>query len=555
MNWLIDLITKESIGQSIAILGLVGVVGLCLGNLKIKGIGLGVAGVLFAGLIFAHFGIKIQHEAMDFAREFGLILFVYTIGIQVGPGFFNSFKKQGIGLNLMSGAIVLLGVGIALASVKWGGIAMPAAVGIFAGATTNTPSLGAAQQALQTLPPGIPGVNGLPGLGYAVAYPFGVIGIIASMLLVRFFFKIRMIDEEDLFREKQAQDHPKVMAFNLVVTNPGLAGVRLGNVPGIQDAGIVVSRIEQEGVTHLADDGVVLNLGNTLTVVGAQRDIERLKVIVGGESKLDLRETTTALEVQPIILTNKEMVGRSVADLDLENRFGVRFTRINRAEVEFPDPRDLRLLAGDVLVAVGGPGSLKKVSAILGNSVKDLNQTQVVSVFIGIVLGTILGSIPFPVPGMPAPLKLGLAGGPLLVAILLSYWGRIGPFVWHMPQNANILLREIGIVLFLACVGLKAGGNFVETILEGEGLYWMVWGAVITLVPLLLVGFAGRKIFRINYLTLSGVLAGSMTDPPALAFANAATVTEAPALSYSTVYPLSMLLRVMAAQILVLMGS
>lgn len=555
MSWLIELMTKESVGQSIAVLALVCVAGLGIGNIRIRGIGLGVAGVLFAGLIFAHFGVRIQHNAMEFARDFGLILFVYTLGMQVGPGFLNSFRKQGIPLNLLSALIVALSVVLTLACYWWGGVPMPAAVGVLSGATTNTPSLGAAQQALQGFASSSQESSAMPGLGYAVAYPFGVIGIILSIILLRWFFRIRISDEEKNFRDSEARNHPEVVAVNLAVTNPNLAGVCLGNIPGLKDSKAVVSRLEQNGAILIARDDLVLQPGNTLMVVGHQADLDRLKLVIGGESKLDLRRAQGAPSVRHVVLTNKDLFGKSLGDLELERKFDVRFTRINRAEVELPNPVDIRLQAGDALVVVGQSSALAKVAGVLGDSVKDLNQTQVVSIFIGIVLGIVVGSIPFSLPGVPVPIKLGLAGGPLLVAIFLSHTGRIGPFVWHMPQNANILLREMGIVLFLACVGLKAGGDFVGILLEGDGFYWMGWGALITLAPLLIGAFIGRKILKLNYLTLSGLMAGSMTDPPALAFASAATATEAPAISYSTVYPLTMLLRVVSVQILVLAGN
>jgi putative transport protein len=448
-----------------------------------------------------------------------------------------------------------LGAFIAWAIHSWGGVPIAAAVGILSGATTNTPSLGAAQQALQTLPGLAENSASLPGLGYAVTYPFGILGIILAMLLVRALFQVKIKQEEESFHKQQTRRHPKVSALNLCVTNPNLAGVAIKDIPGLENSGVVISRLEQNGVAQVARDESVLQVGNTLLAVGSQKEIEKLRVVVGAESHLDLRAHSGNVNVRRIVLTSKNVFGRSLEDLDLEAQHGVRFTRISRAEVDLPNPAVIRLQAGDTLTVVGEDDALQKVEKILGNSMKDLNQAHVLPVFIGIVLGIILGSIPVLLPGMPAPVKLGLAGGPLVVAILLSYMGRVGPLAWHMPPNANFLLREIGIVLFLACVGLKAGGSFVETLLKGDGLYWMTCGAAITLIPLVVVGIVGRAVLKINYLTLCGVLAGSMTDPPALAFANATTTTEAPAVSYATVYPLTMLLRVVCAQVLVLCFS
>lgn len=538
--------------SAIVVLSLVAAIGLGIGSLKIRGIGLGIAGVLFAGLAFGHFGVQLNPEVAEFAREFGLILFVYTIGMQVGPGFFASLRQQGAPLNFLAATIVIMGALIALAINKIGGVDIAAAVGLFSGATTNTPSLGAAQEAIKSLSSFTPEMAAVPGLAYAVAYPFGIVGIILSMFFIRGIFGIKVSDEEASFARRHARSHPPLAAENLLITNPNLNGLKLSEVPGMSATRIVISRIMHGEIVSVATDNTVLHTGDTILAVGPQSEVDQLRIIAGTNSEHDLRANEGEVAVRRIVVTKKSMIGKSIADLDLSALYNVRFTRMSRAEVDLPNPLGLRLQAGDTLTVVGTEQDLNKVSKALGNSMKDLNHPQIVPVFVGIFLGIVLGSIPVAFPGIPAPVKLGLAGGPLVVAIILSYIGRIGPLVWYMPMNANFLLRELGIVLFLACVGLKSGGKFMETLLAGEGLHWMGYGAIITVVPLLVAAIFAKLFWKINYLTVIGVMAGSMTDPPALAFANSITTTAAPAVSYATVYPLTMLLRVLSAQLLVL---
>lgn len=552
MEWLKLLIVGDSVAQAMVVISLVAGLGIALGSLKVRGVGLGVAGVLFSGLLFGHFGVRINHEVADFVREFGLILFVYTIGIQVGPGFFASLKRNGAPLNGMAAGIVLLGAVFAWMAHRFAGVDLAAAAGLFSGATTNTPSLGAAQEAIA----GLPGVSvemlKTPGLAYAVAYPFGVVGIILAMLLLRVLLRINLSREEEGFRKDIEQMHPQLQTLNVRITNANLDGMRLESVPGLKGSGVVVSRIESGGRVEVARGDTLLHTGDILLAVGQPGAVESLRVVVGEESEVDLRTHSGELSVRRVIVTRKEAIGSSLLDLGLEASHNVRFTRISRSEIDLPDPLNRRLQAGDTLTVVGDEAALDEVARRLGNSMKDLNHPQIIPLFAGIFLGVVFGSIPIFFPGMPAPVKLGLAGGPLLVAIILSHIGRVGPLVWYMPANANFLLRELGIVMFLSVVGLSSGGRFLETLLLGDGLLWLLCGAVITLVPLLIVGLFGLLVLRVNYLGLIGVLAGSMTDPPALAFANSITTTPAPALSYATVYPLTMLLRVVAVQILVL---
>lgn len=553
MTWLHQLLTVETVAQSVLVIAVVAVLGLALGSFKIKGIGLGIAGVLFSGLAVGHLGITISPPVMEFAREFGLILFVYTIGMQVGPGFFASLRRQGLPLNLMAAAIVVTGSFITIAISRLAGVPMAAAVGLFAGATTNTPSLGAAQEAIRSLPDAAPGAATLPGLGYAVAYPFGVVGIILAMLLLKSLFRVDLKKETADLLNASGSRPAKLSRLNLLVTNANLEGMRLDKLPLLDSLEVVISRIQHDGEVNLARPELVIHLGDTLLAVGPADKLDELRVIVGEVSPVDLRKVKSNLVLRQVVVTKRAILGRALDDLGFLESAEITVTRVSRAEVELSATPGRRLQFGDVLTLVGSEEDIAAAARELGNSLKQLNHTELIPVFLGIGLGVLLGSVPLAFPGMPAPVRLGLAGGPLLVAILVSRIGRIGPLLWYMPTNANFALREIGIVLFLACVGLHAGEKFVDTLVHGDGLRWMGLGIIITLAPLLLVGLGARLFLKTNYVTICGLLAGSMTDPPALAFANSISGSDAPAISYSTVYPLTMLLRVVCAQLLVLL--
>ncbi len=553
MDFIIPLFTEDSVAHTVLILALVAALGLLVGSIRIFGINLGIAGVLFAGLAFGHFGLGINEHVLEFAKEFGLILFVYTIGVQVGPGFTDSLRRQGLPLNIMAAAVVLLGVLMTLAVSHFGKIDIKAAVGLYSGAVTNTPSLGAAQQALKDIP-GLPDEAAkLPGLGYAIAYPFGIIGIILTMLFVRAAFRVDVARESELIARIQRPAVPPPTNANLEVTNPNLDGLRIRDIPGLAESGVVISRILHEGNLQVAHPETVMRLGDVLHAVGPEKKLRQLKLVVGSESEVDLKEMPSSLVIRRLVVTRKSVLGKTLEELDLVGRFGVTVTRVSRAEIEFTPTRDYRLQFGDTLLAIGEEEGIARAAAEVGNSARRLNHPEIVPIFVGIVLGVIVGSWPVEIAGMPAPVKLGLAGGPLVVAILLSRLGRVGPLVWYMPISANFILREVGIVLFLACVGLRAGDQFLATLVNGDGLRWMAWATLITLVPLLVVALVARAVYRVNYLSLCGLLAGSMTDPPALAFATNITGSDAPNVSYATVYPLVMLLRVLSAQAIVLL--
>lgn len=547
----------DPVVQGVLALSLTAVVGLALGSLKVRGVGLGIGGVLFAGIGLGALGVHGEPAVMSFLKEFGLILFVYTIGVQVGPGFFSSLRKAGLGLNAMAAAIVVLGVLTAMGVHVVADIPLPVILGLFSGAVTNTPSLAAGQQMLDQMGAAAADLT-LPGLGYAVAYPFGIAGILLAMALVRVLFRVDPAREAEAFEAERRQGRCGLETINLRITNPNLDGLPLAEVPGVRELGVVVSRILRGGAdspeshVEVPHDDTVVRRGDVVLVVGPPDRLREMRLILGEEAEVNLKAIDTDVRWERVVVTNTRLLGKSLAALNLLGGHDVVISRVNRAGVELVPTAALHLQFGDILTVIGAPANIRRAAKALGNSDKVLQQAQIMPIFIGIALGVLLGAIPFAVPGMPAPVKLGLAGGPLVVALVLSRLGHIGPLVWFMPPSANHALREIGIVLFLAVVGLKSGEHFFPVLLEGDGLRWMAWAALITLLPLVTVGLYARLVARRNYLTVCGLLAGSMTDPPALAFANAVAPSEAPALAYATVYPLVMCLRILAPQIMVL---
>ncbi len=543
----------QPVAWSVLVLMLVAVAGLVLSSLKVKGVGLGIAGVLFAGIVAGHFGLHIEKEILEFVREFGLILFVFTIGLQLGPGFFASLRQSGLKLNALAAAVVVLGGGIALLVANLLGVDVIAALGLFSGATTNTPSLGATQQTLKTLGGAVAEQANLPALAYAVAYPGGVLGIIVVLLALRFLFRINPEKEAEQFRADQRKGIEPLERMNLLVTNANLENLAIGAVPG-REAGVVVSRIKLADAKEVqtATDQTVLHVGDIILAVGTRRALEQFRVVIGRTSDENLMKAPGRVVTRKFVVTRKAMLGKTVEELNLDDRYGVAVTRILRADIELTAMAELRLQFGDTLQVVGEEAAMEGVGKALGNSVRALNETNFIPIFIGIAAGVLFGMLPIAIPHMPVPVRLGIAGGPLVLAIILSRIGRIGPLVWYMPANANVAFRELGIVLFLACVGLKAGEKFFGTVFTGQGLHWLIGGFAITVIPILLVGLVARLVLKMNFTVISGLLAGSMTDPPALAFANAVSGSDAPSVAYATVYPLTMLLRIVLVQILVL---
>lgn len=544
----------SEIALTVSVLALVAVVGLWIGNVKIRGVGFGIGGVLFGGIIVGHFvdqaGVALSSPMLHFIQEFGLILFVYTIGIQVGPGFFASLRVSGLRLNLFAILIVILGGLVTAVLHKLFDIPLPVVLGIFSGAVTNTPALGAGQQILRDL--GVPfEVVDQMGMSYAMAYPFGICGILLTMWLVRLFFRINVEKEAQRFEESSGNGHANLHTINVRVENPNLNQMAIQDVPMLNSDNIVCSRLKRGELLMVPAPGTLIQAGDLLHLVGRPEDLHNAQLVIGQEVATSLSTRGTDLKVERVVATNEKVLGKKIRDLHVKQRYDVVISRLNRAGVELVASSSASLQFGDILNLVGRQEAIDAVAAELGNAQQKLQQVQMLPVFIGIGLGVLLGSIPLFIPGFPAALKLGLAGGPLIMALILGRIGSIGKLYWFMPPSANLALRELGIVLFLAVVGLKSGGDFVATLTQGEGLSWIAYGIFITAIPLLTVGILARMLAKMNYLTLCGMLAGSMTDPPALAFANNLHATSgAAALSYATVYPLVMFLRIITPQLL-----
>jgi putative transport protein len=554
MNWIFELHASHPVAHAIGALALVSLTGLACGNLKLRGIDLGSAGVLFAGIVFGHFtgqmGQPVDHHLLDFVREFGLVLFVFTIGLQLGPGFFASLRQQGLKLNGLAAAIVLSGAATA-AMMGWLlHIDFAAVLGLFSGATTNTPSLGAAQQALASLPTVGAERAALPALAYAVSYPLGITGIITSLLVLKRWFGIDLNRERAAFAAEQQRDLEPLERRTLIIGNPNFDNVPLSEVPGRRETGVNISRLRAAGSGQVRTPrgDTVLHRGDTLLAVGTRAALDRFQRIIGRKSDEDLLNVPSQVTQRRVVVTHKQVLGKTVRELGLEHLHGVVVTRITRADLEMSAVPDLRLQFGDLLQIVGETDGLDRATEVLGNSTQDLQATHFIPLFTGIALGVLLGTLPFAFPGIPQPVRLGLAGGPLIIAILLSRIGHFGTLVWHMPVNTNLAFRELGITLFLAAVGITAGEKFFGTVFTQTGLIWLLAAAVITMLPLLVVAFIGRRWLKLNFLTLSGLMAGSMTDPPALAFAANISKSDAPSVSYATVYPLTMLLRILCGQ-------
>jgi len=551
MDFLTGLIFGDTTAHTLLVISAVIAAGLVIGQVKIRGINLGVAGVLFSGLLAGHFQFKINSEVAEFVREFGLILFVYTIGLQVGPGFVSSLKRNGLQLNFVAAWIVLCGAAIAVMLHVFAGISVPAVVGMFAGATTNTPSLAAAQQTLKEIPGlGLSDLN-MPALGYAVCYPFGIVGIILSMIFIRRLFKLNPEEQAKLYAQETDGHKTLLEVQDFKIENVNLQGCSLDRVP-LPAGGVVISRILHGGQMTLVQPDTRLSIGDIVRVVGPKSLLESLVLILGPQVKGEWNAAKENLKVLRIVVTRHAVAGKKIEELD-PFLYGVAVTRIIRQGLELAALQGMEIELADTLVVVGDEQGLSRFSAVVGNSLRHLDHPQLIPVFVGIALGVIVGSWPIHLPGVPSPLRLGLAGGPLLVSIILSRIGRIGKLFWYMPPGANYMLREIGIAMFLACVGLRSGGQFVETLFAGQGILWVLGGALITAVPLLTGALWMKLAAKANYLTICGLLAGSMTDPPALAFANQQASSNAQVVAYAAVYPLVMILRVIAAQILVLM--
>lgn len=545
--------------------------GLLLGGIRIRKIGLGSAGVMFVGILAGHWGATLDHDVAEFAKEFGLVLFVFTIGLQLGPGIVQLWKEQGLVLNAMAVGVVVMGVLLILMFHALIDLPALAAGGLFSGATTNTPSLGAAQQAAAAASEAAVAAAtaaggeaasgeassdfGMLAAAYAVAYPGGILGIIATILILKAVFKIDIEAEAEAAASYSGHRHQPIVRRCVEVDNKHLADCKFGDIPGVEETGVRIARIKRRDQLAVdpATDQTVLVPGDIIQVVGTESGLKRFVPLIGHVTEFDLTQFTSNATVRRIVVTAPRVVNMTLQELSLDLIYNSTITRIIRSGVEVPGRGSSRLQYGDILHAVGDEESLDRVAELLGNSAKELNETQFAPVFLGIFVGVVVGMIPLSIPGVPFPVKLGLAGGPLIAAIVFSLLGKVGKFVWHIPFSANLALRELGIIMFLASAGLSAGKTFFAVALTSQGLLWMLAGLVVTMVPLLVVGVIGRLVFKVNYLTLCGVLSGSMTDPPALAFANSLSDSAASATGYAAVYPLTMVMRIIAAQAIIYM--
>ncbi|WP_072530553.1 putative transporter [Bacteroides ilei] len=556
MNWLQDLLTNpNSIAHIVALYAFVIAAGVLLGKIKFFGISLGVTFVLFVGILVGHFGFTGNPSILSFLQDFGLILFVFCIGLQVGPSFFSSFKKGGITMNLLAGGIVALNIAVALIVyfALQGRIEIPMMVGILCGAVTNTPGLGAANEALQQLHYQGPEI----AMGYACAYPLGVMGIILSLIVIRYICRVNLDKEaDDIQREEDANPHLKPYNILLRVQNEALSGKKLSQVQSFLARDFVCSRILQDGRVHIPNADTVLRLGDEMNIVCAEDDSEAIEAFIGpkiDQINWDDQKQDKPMVSRRILVTQPAINGKTLGELHFSSMYGVNVTRINRSGMDLFAARQLTLQVGDRVMVVGPEDAIERVADLLGNQLKRLDHPNIVTIFIGILCGILFGSLPIAIPGMPTPVKLGLAGGPLIIAILIGRFGHKVKLVTYTTMSANLMLREVGLVLFLASVGIKAGENFVQTVVEGDGLLYVGVGFLITFIPLVIIGIIARWRHKINYFTLMGLIAGSNTDPPALAYANQTAGNDAPAVGYSTVYPLSMFLRILTAQLLVLL--
>ena len=555
MEWLYNLFMSNSVAHVVFTLALVITLGVMLSRIKIAGISFGVTWILFVGIAAGHFGMTIEHETLHFIKEFGLILFVFSIGLQVGPGFFSSFKEGGVKMVGCAATVVLLGCLTTYIIHLVTGTPLPTMVGVMSGAVTNTPGLGAAQQAYADAT-GI--TDPTIALGYAVAYPLGVVGIILSLIAVRFITRVNF-KEEDKALEAMKSEHSNVMRLSVEFTNGALENQSVAHIRDLINRSFVIARImDHNGVIRIADGTSTLKVGDKIRVVCSPDDREAVIAFFGQEIEMTKEEWGVTSDNQRqlvsrrIVITKREINGKKLSDLRLRTKYGINITRINRAGIDLIPYQGMELQMGDKITVVGDEKAIDQVANVLGNSMKKLNEPQLLTIFIGIALGVLLGSIPL--MEIPQPVKLGLAGGPLIVAILIGRYGPHFHLVTYTTMSANLMLREVGLALFLAAVGIGAGDGFIDAIIGG-GYRWILYGFIITVVPLLIVGLFARLKLKMNYYTLMGLMSGSVTDPPALGYANSTAGNDMPAVGYATVYPVVMFLRVLTAQLLILMAA
>lgn len=562
MNWFESLFFGNTIAHAVLILSLVVTIGVFLGRIKIGGVSLGVTWVLFVGIVFGHFNMGLNESIIHFVKEFGLILFVYSVGLQVGPGFFSSFKKGGVTLNMIATIIVLLGCVLAYAIHLLSGTDMVTMVGVLFGAVTNTPGLGAAQQTysdvMAEINPAMAEADPSIAMGYAVAYPLGVVGITLTIVLIRYLFGMKIEQENATAKAEESGNIKAAIKFSVVVHNAALAGKSIMEAHALLDKDYVVSRLcRSNGRIEIPTGATKIEINDRLLIISDEQNKDSITAFMGESIDMhfdEWKELDAQLVSKKIVITKEGVNGKTLEQLKIRSLYGVNVTRVTRAGIDLVAAGDLELQFGDRVIVVGTDEDIETLARALGNSAKDLRHPNLMGIFLGIAVGVIFGSIPFTIPGMPQAVKLGLAGGPLIIAILISSFGYKFKVVTYTTQSANMMLREIGISLFLAAVGLSAGEGFIDTIVNGGGYLWVLYGIVITVVPLLVGAAIGRFCYKLNYYTLMGVMAGSCTNPSALAYSNSVSPNNRQAISYATVYPLTMFLRVLTAQIMMLIA-
>lgn len=557
MDWLINLFTTtDSVAHIVLLYAIVIAVGVYLGKIKIGGISIGVTFVLFAGIAAGHIGFTAPTNILSFLQEFGLILFVFMIGLQVGPGFLESFRKGGITLNLLSTVMVVLNVIVMFACYyiffdTSDPKNLPMMVGTLYGAVTNTPGLGAANETLYSIfdKGEVPQIAS----GYACAYPLGVLGIIGATIAIKYIFGIKLEkEEEELAKEEEDNDDVKPHFMDLEVTNLYLEGKTLAQVHNFLNRDFVCSRILHDGHVSIPNGSTIFHIGDKLFVVCAENDAEAIIAFIGPTINVDWKKQNEPMVSKRILVTRSSINGKTLGQMHFSSAYGVNVTRVTRQGMDLFAIPSLSLQVGDRIMVVGPEDAVNRVAAVMGNSIKRLDVPNIATIFVGVFIGILFGSIPVAIPGIPVPIKLGIAGGPLIIAILIGRYGYKVHLVTYTTTSANMMLREIGLMLFLASVGIKAGDGFLETVIQGDGVKYVYTGFLITIIPILIIGIIARKKYKFNYFTIMGMIAGTYTDPPALAYANSICSKEAPSIGYSTVYPLSMFLRIFTAQIIVL---
>lgn len=557
MDWLINLFTTtDSVAHIVLLYAIVIVVGVYLGKIKIGGISIGVTFVLFAGIAAGHIGFTAPTNILSFLQEFGLILFVFMIGLQVGPGFLESFRKGGITLNLLSTVMAVLNVIVMFACYyiffdTSDPKNLPMMVGTLYGAVTNTPGLGAANETLYSIfdKGEVPQIAS----GYACAYPLGVLGIIGATIAIKYIFGIKLEkEEEELAKEEEDNDDVKPHFMDLEVTNLYLEGKTLAQVHNFLNRDFVCSRILHDGHVSIPNGSTIFHIGDKLFVVCAENDAEAIIAFIGPTINVDWKKQDEPMVSKRILVTRSSINGKTLGQMHFSSAYGVNVTRVTRQGMDLFAIPSLSLQVGDRIMVVGPEDAVNRVAAVMGNSIKRLDAPNIATIFVGVFIGILFGSIPVAIPGIPVPIKLGIAGGPLIIAILIGRYGYKVHLVTYTTTSANMMLREIGLMLFLASVGIKAGDGFLEIVIQGDGVKYVYTGFLITIIPILIIGIIARKKYKFNYFTIMGMIAGTYTDPPALAYANSICSKEAPSIGYSTVYPLSMFLRIFTAQIIVL---